>query len=84
VLRSSDVWLAADRAKLELAEPTIAIIAVLPPAANRLRLDIFMAFSKFSPARHAEGIQSFPSKWDRSRRVSKVVQGDRTAESSSG
>jgi hypothetical protein len=26
-----------------LAEPTIAIIAVLPPAAKRLRLDIFMS-----------------------------------------
>jgi hypothetical protein len=36
--------LAIDRA-LELAKPSIAIIAVLPPAAKRLRLEIFMAFS---------------------------------------
>src|SRR6266436_3500547 len=43
MLRSSGVWLAADWPKREPAEPTIAIIAVLPPAAKRWRLDIFMA-----------------------------------------
>src|SRR6478735_6998545 len=39
---------------------------------------------EFSPALHAEGIQRFPSKWDRSCCVSKVIQGYRTAEPSSG
>jgi len=31
----------------KLAEPIIAIIAVLPPAAKILRLEIFMIFSSF-------------------------------------
>src|SRR6266446_3330014 len=41
VLNSGGVWGAADQAKLELAAPTIAMIAALPPAAKILRLDIF-------------------------------------------
>jgi len=45
VLRSCDVWGVTGSAKLELAAPAIAMIAVLPPAAKILRLDILWAFS---------------------------------------
>jgi len=40
-IKSGDAPDTGDCAQLDRAEPTIAINAVPPPAANRLRLDIF-------------------------------------------
>src|ERR1700730_15317409 len=45
VLRSSNASVAAERVKLKYAALTIEMIAELPPAAKRLRRDIFMASS---------------------------------------